>query len=126
MPEFTFTERGPLEQGFAEVFQREIVPLLERHEKRRRDMRSKALTGIGASGVAGAGGEHLAALHCLGVDRGRREVEPDLRPVLTLFGLDQDAVADDDETLLRFRHCTTPPLDRRTKSALGAVSPRVR
>ena len=56
MTGFSFTERGPVERGFTEVFRREIVPLLEHHEARRREMRGKALKAMGVSGLAGVGG----------------------------------------------------------------------
>ena len=52
--------------------------------------------------VAGTGRDHRAALDGLIVDGGTRKVQADLGPVLALFGLDQDAVAHDDETFLRF------------------------
>ncbi|MDH3666080.1 MAG: hypothetical protein OEN23_04030, partial [Paracoccaceae bacterium] len=55
-PAYSFTERSEIERGFARVFQDEIVPLLDRHEARRRKMKRKALKGMGVSGVAGAGG----------------------------------------------------------------------
>jgi hypothetical protein len=53
---FSFTEQTPLEDGFAHVFRDKIVPILRRQEKTRQVIRRKAMTGIGASGVAGAGG----------------------------------------------------------------------
>lgn len=59
MAEFNFTERTPLEHGFAEVFRREIVPVLERYEASRAGYRRKALTGMGAAGAVGVGGVGL-------------------------------------------------------------------
>ncbi len=53
---FSFTERTPLEHGFADVFRDRIVPVLRRQEKRRRERRGKAMTGIGVSALAGAAG----------------------------------------------------------------------
>jgi hypothetical protein len=54
--DFEFTEQGPLERGFALVFRRQITPILRHHEGLRKEMRRKAVTGIGAAGVVGAGG----------------------------------------------------------------------
>ncbi len=53
---FSFTERTPLEHGFAHVFRDRIVPILRRQETRRQAMRGKALTWIGAAGLAAAAG----------------------------------------------------------------------
>jgi hypothetical protein len=53
---FTFTERTSLEAGFAHVFRDRIVPILRRQEKSRQVMRAKAMTWIGAAGLAGAAG----------------------------------------------------------------------
>lgn len=56
MGAYSFTERSPLETGFAEVFERQIVPILERAETERRELRRKALLGMGAAGSIGATG----------------------------------------------------------------------
>lgn len=51
----SFTERAPHEAGFAEVFRREIVPVLERHEAERVAIAAKArqwMLGTGAGGAA--------------------------------------------------------------------------
>lgn len=51
----SFTERAPHEAGFAEVFRREIVPVLERHEAERVALAAKArqwMLGAGAVGAA--------------------------------------------------------------------------
>ena len=53
---FSFTEQTPLEHGFAHVFRDRIVPILRRQEESRKVMRRKAIIGIGAAGLAGAGG----------------------------------------------------------------------
>ena len=54
--DFSFTEQSPLERGFAHVFRDKITPVLRHYEKLRIQMRGKAMVGIGASGLAGAGG----------------------------------------------------------------------
>lgn len=53
--EFSFTEQGPHEQGFARIFHDQIVPILKRHEKTRQDYRKKAMMGMGAGGTVGVG-----------------------------------------------------------------------
>lgn len=61
MSAFTFTEQTPREAGFRQVFNTQIVPILERHEKTRKEYRKKALTGmsVGGVGTAGAAGAGL-------------------------------------------------------------------
>ena len=51
MAEYSFTEQGEHEQGFAEVFHEKIVPILQRHEAERGEYRRKALTGMGMTGT---------------------------------------------------------------------------
>ncbi len=53
---FSFTERTPLEHGFAHVFRDRIVPVLRRQEKSRQEMRGQAMTWIAAAALAGAAG----------------------------------------------------------------------
>ena len=54
---FSFTERTPLEHGFAHVFRDRIVPILRRQETRRQAMRGKAdLDRRGRSGGCGGAG----------------------------------------------------------------------
>ncbi len=69
MSEFSFTERTPLEAGFAEVFERRLVPVLERHEATRRRLRGRAkqwMAGIGVAGLGGAGAGFGFAQEVLG------------------------------------------------------------
>ncbi|MEM7190772.1 MAG: DUF3137 domain-containing protein [Pseudomonadota bacterium] len=56
MAEYTFTEQAPYEEGFEEVFHDQIVPILQRHEETRKDMKKKATMGMGGAGVVGVGG----------------------------------------------------------------------
>lgn len=55
MRSFSFTEQTPREAGFRQVFETQIVPILERHEAKRLDYRKKALIGMGATGTGSAG-----------------------------------------------------------------------
>ena len=55
MSEYSFTETGDHERGFARVFHDRIVPILRRHEETRKDYRKKAMTGMGIAGVGGVG-----------------------------------------------------------------------
>jgi len=80
MPDYSFTERMPLEAGFAAVFARDIVPILDHHEKRRRETRKQTLSGIGIAGVRGAGGRAVSSTQ--GWDDGVV-----LLPVLGVFGI---------------------------------------
>lgn len=61
MSAFKFTEQTPREAGFRQVFNTRIVPILQRHEKTRKEYRKKALTGmgIGGAGTAGSAGAGL-------------------------------------------------------------------
>jgi hypothetical protein len=54
MPRHSFTERTPLEEGFAAVFRDRIVPILERHEASRLRFRRRALIWMGVTSGAGA------------------------------------------------------------------------
>lgn len=56
MTEYSFTERAPYEAGFADLFQREIVPILQKHESERKTLKSKAIKGMGIAGALGVGG----------------------------------------------------------------------
>ncbi|MEM9145554.1 MAG: hypothetical protein AAGC57_05095, partial [Pseudomonadota bacterium] len=56
MAAYSFTERGPLETGFAEIFQTRIVPVLERHEAERVSLKTKAVRAMSIAGVGGLGG----------------------------------------------------------------------
>ncbi|MEO0622857.1 MAG: DUF3137 domain-containing protein [Pseudomonadota bacterium] len=56
MTTYSFTEQGPLEAGFAAIFHERIVPILERHEAERQELRSKAIRGMSISGLGGASG----------------------------------------------------------------------
>lgn len=55
MSEYTFTEQGPHEAGFARVFHDQVVPILKRHEETRIDLKKKAMMGMGGAGVFGVG-----------------------------------------------------------------------
>src|SRR6185503_11030375 len=55
-------------------------------------------------GEARAGRDDLAALHSLVVDRGRRQVEPDVRALLAFLDVYEDAIADDDQLLVVLDH----------------------
>ena len=55
MSNFRFTEQTPRETGFRQVFNTRIVPILERHEKTRKEYRRKALTGMGLTGTGTVG-----------------------------------------------------------------------
>ncbi|MEM7422370.1 MAG: DUF3137 domain-containing protein [Pseudomonadota bacterium] len=55
MTSYSFTERAPFEAGFEQIFQRDIVPILKDHERRRKDLAKQATIGMGGAGVVGAG-----------------------------------------------------------------------
>lgn len=55
MATFNFTEQAEHEKGFAKVFDDRVVPILEAHERTRKDYRKKALLGMGAGGTFGVG-----------------------------------------------------------------------
>lgn len=68
MSAYNFTERTPLERGFEAIFHRDIVPILRNHEKLRKQLRNKALIGVGATTLPCAAGATVAHLndHSLG------------------------------------------------------------
>lgn len=55
MSNFRFAEQTPREAGFEQVFNSRIVPILERHERTRKEYRRKALTGMGITGTGTVG-----------------------------------------------------------------------
>lgn len=56
MADYRFEERAPYEEGFAEVYQAQIVPILKRYEETRGSLKARAIRGMGASGALGVGG----------------------------------------------------------------------
>lgn len=60
-----FTEQGEHERGFADVFRREIVPIVDRHEEMRKAASRKAVLWITVSIVVGALG--AALLFAIGI-----------------------------------------------------------
>lgn len=61
MAEYSFTERTPLEEGFAQVFQEKLVPILKRHETERLSLKRRAQYWMGGTAATGAGGFGLGA-----------------------------------------------------------------
>lgn len=55
MTTFKFTEQAEHEQGFAQIFDERIVPILRAHERTRKEYRKKAMMGMGAGGTFGVG-----------------------------------------------------------------------
>ena len=55
MSTFRFTEQTPREAGFAQVFNTQIVPILERHEATRKEYKRQALMGMSGTGTIGVG-----------------------------------------------------------------------
>lgn len=55
MQRFSFTEQTPREAGLEQMFNRQIIPILERHEKVRLEHRRKAMTGMGVAGTGTVG-----------------------------------------------------------------------
>jgi hypothetical protein len=50
--------------------------------------------------IAGTGRDDEPGLHLLGIQRGRREVQPDAGAILALFGSDEHPIADHEKLLL--------------------------